>query len=120
MDITGKIINILPIESGTSARGEWRKQSFILETEEQYPKKVCIMMWGNKIDEFALNEGEKITASINVESREFNGKWYTDVRAWKVSRSQSQPAVAANNQMPEPPAFATDAAPLPGEDDLPF
>lgn len=123
MEITGKVINLLPVESGVSARGEWRKQSFVLETEEQYPKKVCIIMWGNKIDEFGLRDGEKITASINIESREFNGRWYTDVRAWKVERNQAQGAgtTQANAPIPEPPAFSTDeTSPLPGEDDLPF
>ena len=86
MEITGKIIQILPEQSGESARGPWRKQEYVLETDGQYPKKICFMAWGDKIDEFAIRETETVTAAINLESREYNGRWYTDVKAWKVSR----------------------------------
>jgi len=86
MEITGKIIQILPEQSGESARGPWRKQEYVLETDGQYPKKICFMAWGDKIDEFSIRETETITAAINLESREYNGRWYTDVKAWKVSR----------------------------------
>ena len=85
MEITGKIIQILPEQSGESARGPWRKQEYVLETDGQYPKKICFMAWGDKIDEFAIRETETVTAAINLESREYNGRWYTDVKAWKVS-----------------------------------
>ena len=86
MEISGKIIQILPEQSGESARGPWRKQEYVLETDGQYPKKICFMAWGDKIDEFAIRETETVTAAINLESREYNGRWYTDVKAWKVSR----------------------------------
>ena len=86
MEISGKIIELLPEKSGQSANGEWRKQEFILETEAQYPKKICFMVWGDKIDEFNIQQGESLEVSIDVESREYNGRWYTDVKAWKVSR----------------------------------
>ena len=86
MEITGKIIEILPEQSGESARGPWRKQEYVLETDGQYPKKICFMAWGDKIDEFAIQKTETLTAAINLESREYNGRWYTDVKAWKVSR----------------------------------
>ena len=62
MELTGKIIQLLPEESGQSARGPWRKQQYILETEGQYPKKVCFMAWGDKIDEFKIKEGEELAA----------------------------------------------------------
>ncbi len=86
MEITGKIIEILPEQSGESARGPWRKQNYVLETNGQYPKTICFMVWGDKIDEFAIQKTETLTAAINLESREYNGRWYTDVKAWKVSR----------------------------------
>lgn len=89
MEISGKIIELLPEKSGQSANGGWRKQEFILETEVQYPKKVCFMVWGDKIDEFKIQQGESLEVSIDIESREYNGRWYTDVKAWKVSRSGS-------------------------------
>ena len=86
MEIKGKIIEILPEKSGQSANGEWRKQEYVLETESNYPKKICFMAWGDKIDEFNLKQGETVEVSVDLESREYNGRWYTDVKAWKVSK----------------------------------
>jgi hypothetical protein len=75
-----------------------------------------VSLWGEKVDENRINIGEKITASINIESREYNGRWYTDVRAWKIAKSsgggQSQEAP------PMDASFAPDASS--GSDDLPF
>ncbi len=122
MEISGSILNILPEQSGEGKNGTWRKQDFIIETEGQFPKTVCITVWGDKIDQFALKQGERITASVNVESREFNGRWYTDVKAWKIDRveaaagfgGQEQPPFMDSPLPPEaPPASAE-------EDDLPF
>ena len=86
MEISGKIIAILSPQSGKTANGEWRKQEYILETDSQYPKKICFMAWGDKIDQFGIKLGEKLTVSVDLESREYNGRWYTDVKAWKISR----------------------------------
>ncbi len=87
MEINGKIVEILPEKTGQSSKGAWRKQEFILETDGQYPKKVCFMAWTDKIDEFSIKLGEDLVVSIDLESREYNGRWYTDVKAWKVGRS---------------------------------
>ena len=89
MELSGKMIQLLPEKSGESARGPWRKQEYILETDGQYSKQVCFMVWSDKIDEFAIKEGETLVVSINLESREYNGRWYTDVKAWKVARANS-------------------------------
>lgn len=86
MEIKGKIIEVLPEKSGQSANGEWRKQEYVLETDAQYPKKVCFMAWGDKVNQFNIKKDENVEVSIDVESREYNGRWYTDVKAWKVSR----------------------------------
>ena len=86
MEIKGKIIEILPEKSGQSANGEWRKQEYVLETESNYPKKICFMAWGDKIGEFNLKQGDTVEVSVDLESREYNGRWYTDVKAWKVSK----------------------------------
>jgi hypothetical protein len=80
LEISGKIIEILEVKSGQSANGEWRKQEYVLETEAQYPKKVCFMAWGDKIDQFNIQQGETVAVSIDLESREYNGRWYTDVK----------------------------------------
>lgn len=89
MEIRGKIIECLPVKSGQSSNGEWRKQEYVLETDSQYPKKVCFMAWGEKVEQFAIQQGETVEVSIDLESREYNGRWYTDVKAWKVSRNTS-------------------------------
>ena len=86
LEISGKIVELLPEKSGHSANGEWRKREYVLETEAQYPKKICFMAWGDKIDQFEIKQGERLTVSVDLESREYNGRWYTDVKAWKVSR----------------------------------
>ncbi len=87
MELNGKIIELLPEKSGESANGPWRKQEYILETDGQYPKKVCFMAWGDKIDQFDIKQGDNLVVSVDLESREYNGRWYTDVKAGKVSRA---------------------------------
>ena len=89
MEISGKVIQINPEVNGEGRNGPWRKQEVIIETQEQYPKKVCVSIWGDKIDQFGLNQGEGVTFSVNIESREYNSRWYTDIRAWKVDKSTS-------------------------------
>jgi hypothetical protein len=115
MEITGTVVSLLPLQTGQGKNGVWKKQEFIMETPGQFPKKVCLSLWGEKVDENRINVGERITASINIESREYNGRWYTDVRAWKIAKGgnaqqQDAPPVSA--------AFAPDASS--GNDDLPF
>jgi len=110
MEIKGKIIELLPEKSGESSNGTWRKQEYILETDSQYPKKVCFMAWGDKIDQFAIKHGENLLVSVDLESREYNGRWYTDVKAWKVSRDgtpdysqpHSETSVDRNTDLQDP------------------
>jgi hypothetical protein len=87
MEIQGKVIQLLPEASGEGRNGTWRKQEFILETQDQFPKKVCIALWGDRIDQFNVQVGDELTASVNVESREFNGRWYTDVKVIRFHRA---------------------------------
>ena len=117
MEINGKIIELLPEKSGESSNGTWRKQEYILETDAQYPKKVCFMAWGDKIDQFAIKQGEDLVVSVDLESREYNGRWYTDVKAWKVSRDDNQDYSIPHPQtkMDETPDFKS-----PLDDDIPF
>lgn len=103
------------MQSGQGKNGTWKKQEFIIETPGQYPKKVCLSLWGEKVDETRLSVGEKITASINIESREYNGRWYTDVRAWKIAKGNGG---GQNEAPPIDSSFAPDASS--GSDDLPF
>lgn len=89
MEIKGKVIAILPEQSGESRNGTWRKQEFVIETMDQYPKKVCMEIWGDRIDDMLPKEGQDVTASINIESREWNGRWFTNVKAWKIEAGSS-------------------------------
>ncbi len=84
MELKGRVIQLLPIQTGMGKKGQWQKQDFILETEGQYPKKVCLSLWGAKIDEYDLVEGLVCTCHVELESREYNSRWYTEARAWKI------------------------------------
>lgn len=124
MEITGKIIAALPETGGTAkASGKpWRKREYVLETQETYPKKVCFNFFGDRIDQYPMQVGEEWTVSFDLESREFNGRWYTDVRAYKAEKAGAAvpPAPAAfvpANDFPPAPADLPAAGPT---DDLPF
>ena len=112
MDIVGKIIQVLPLQSGTSSRtgNAWQLQSYVLETQEQYPRKVCFEIFGEeRIKNNPCNIDDLVTVSFDIESREFNGRWYTSIRAWRVQQgdmTSAQPATAA----PQPAAASAVAA----------
>lgn len=100
LDITGKLIKVLPETKGQGRNGEWVKQDFVIETFDQYPKKVCMNVWGEKVGNLAqFKPGDDIKVSFNLESREYNEKWYTDIRAWRIERATANgPAPYAGNQ----------------------
>ena len=85
MNLLGKIIRVMPLQTGTSKNGPWRKQDIIVETDGQYSKKICVSIWGDNIDEAQLVNGKTLDISFDLESREFNDKWYTDVKARKIN-----------------------------------
>lgn len=116
MELSGKITHVLPEKSGTSARGEWRKQEYVIEIPGDYPKSVCFMVWGDKIDQFQITEGQDLTVHFDLESREYNGRWYTDVKAWRVERPTNQSQGPAN----EAPPPISEAPPPTFDDDIPF
>lgn len=116
--MAGVVVNVLPEQTGTSKKGTWRKQEFILEIPGSFPKKVCISVWGDKIDQWAVRPGDNVTASIDLESREYNGRWYTEVKAWKVTKGQAQPAGGASASPMHEPYTPTALDSDPG--DLPF
>jgi len=120
LQVKGKINQILKPESGVSRAGkEWNKQEFVIETDEQYPRKVCFTLFGDKTELInGLSDGDEVEVSFNLESREFNGKWYHNINAWKIEKPSTE-------NLPEPPPeFRTeDIPPEPEEDetnDLPF
>lgn len=110
MEIKGKIIHVLPEVTGTSKAGnQWKKREYVLETIENYPKKVHFDFFGEKADQFPLNAGDVITLSFDVESREYQGRWYTSIRGWKAEKAD-----AANGSAPAAPVQAATGAEYPG------
>jgi hypothetical protein len=129
LEAIGKIITILPETGGQSQAGKaWTKQEFIIETNDQYPKKICISLMGDKINELRKYAvGTEVKVSLNIESREYNGKWYTNVSAWRIEANGSIPPTGGNDNYAQQPqatqqSYATNPLPAAaqGEDDLPF
>lgn len=132
MEISGRIIQVLPLQSGTSKTGNaWKKQEYVLETKDNYPRKVKFDFFGERVDQFPLAVGDDVIVSFDLESREFNGRWYTDVRGWKAEKISTEPTMApVPNEAPTnyapaanfgAPAVDPFAAPASDEsDDLPF
>jgi len=117
MQITAKLVQLLPLQTGTGRNGEWKKQEIIVETDGQYPKKICIAIWGDKIQSAQLIMGNRLTIDFDIESREFNGRWYTDVKAWKIEISDGTGNTASppvtKGYFPEPPPPTEDPNDLP-------
>lgn len=90
LEVTGKVIAILPEQTGSGKNGTWVRQDFVIETEDQYPKKICFSAWGDKAQQVkGLKQNQQVKVAFNAESREFNGKWYTDLRIWKLETGAS-------------------------------
>ena len=122
MEIIGKVVRLGNLTEGTSARGPWRKQDLIIETEEQYPRTICLTCWTNQIDEIQkFAPGQTIKAQIEISSREFNGKWYTDVRVWRFDPvgATVAPAAAPAQPVQQPMMHQTPPAAAPAQDFYP-
>ena len=107
---------MLPLQSGTSQAGkEWKKQEFVVETHEQYPKKICMHLFGDRVDQYPVSEGEEVSVNFDIESREYNGRWYTNINVWKLDKVNDN-APSASMTPPPAPEFEPQA----DTDDLPF
>jgi len=89
LTISGEVTRILEEESGSGRGGPWRKRAFILQVPGDYPREIHVIQWGDNIDKSPVKIGETITAHIDLQSREYNGRWYTDVKAWKIERAET-------------------------------
>lgn len=133
MEIQGKVIAVLPERSGVSARGEWKSQTYVIETQEQYPKKMAFDVFGaDRITSFGIQLGEVINVSFDIDAHEYQGRFFNQIRAWNVVRQAqaAQQAMASsanmagvanptNPQNPYPPRQQP-AQPQGNSDDLPF
>lgn len=130
MEIVGKAIAALPVRSGVSHRtGEqWQSREYVIETQEQFPKKMCFEVFGtDKLKEFNIRNNDLIKVHFDITAREYNGKWYNSIRAWKVEHvnQDGSAAGATANQVAasSPQAQATQSASpaaKESDDDLPF
>ena len=87
MELTGKIIAVLNAKQGKSQSSgkEWMTQDYVVETHDQYPRRMVFNVFGeDKIKQFAINPGDEVTVSFDINAREYQGRWYNDIRAWKV------------------------------------
>ncbi len=138
MEIEGRIINVLPKQEGVSSRtgNHWASQEYVIETHENYPKKCCFRVFGeDRIAAMNIQAGEELRVSFDIDAREYQGRWYNSVNAWKVDRIDPAAAQAAQpgaQPAPMPPFGAPQPAAPFGEkpaaqtsdaasdDDLPF
>ena len=124
MELQGKVIAVLPERSGVSARGEWKTQDYVIETHDQYPRKMVFNVFGaDRIAQFAIKAGEEITVSFDIDAHEYQGRWFNRIRAWNIQRvdaaasQAASPVPAADAQAPFPPAAQSEEE---SADDLPF
>ena len=124
MELSGKVFKVMPVESGEGKNGVWKKQAVVIETaHEKYPKKVAVQFWGDLVNHENFVEGNDISVEFDVESREYNGKWYTDVKAWRVNRkenTQSSSKTSTASVQQATPAYTEADVPSQIDDDLPF
>ena len=96
MELQGKVIAVLPERSGVSARGEWKAQSFVIETHEQYPKKLCFDVFGaDRLAQFNIQSGEEHLVSFDIDAHEYQGRWFNSIRAFDVRSIPSSSACSS-------------------------
>ena len=132
LELVGKLIKTLPEVTGQSQKGTWQKQEFVVETMDQFPKKVCVSLWGDKVNDLKqYAPGDMLKLSLNLESREYNDRWYTEARVWRIEPADAEGGSAAGGQSAPAaarPARAAQPASVPfnsafdedGSGDLPF
>ena len=101
--MTGVVIAVLPERSGTSQRGEWKSQSFVIETQEQYPKHLCFEVFGaDRIAQFNIKGGETITVQFDIDARQYQDRWFNSIKAWNVIRPGQQAPVQGGYNVGNP------------------
>ena len=120
--VKGRVVDILQLQTGSSARGEWKKLDFVLEVpDDQFPKKICFTLFNDKTEMIKeTDKNREMEVSFNLEGREYNGKWYHNVNAFRIDRVEK--TESASGQSVPPPYIEDDYIPVrEGEnDDLPF
>ena len=128
MELSGKVIAILPAKGGISRNGnEWKAQEYVIETHDQYPRKMLFDVFGaDKIQQFNIQMGEEITVQFDIDARQWNDRWFNSIRAWRIDRGQApqepapQPAQGFAPASAAPASSAPDFSQTDSTDDLPF
>lgn len=113
MDLVGKVIQVLPPQEGVGRNGNpWKLQGYVLETLDQYPRKVHFEVFGeDRIKQNPCEIDQLVTISFDIESREFNGRWYTSIRAWRIQQGDTTQAATSPAAVPAAAPAAAPAAP---------
>jgi len=117
MEIKGRLVKVLPVQTGQGRNGEWKKQDFVIEQEGTYLRKACLTVWGDKVNLDSLSEGTMLNVFFDVESREYQGKWFTNLTAWKVETTDS---LQAAPPMPPIESYQPDMDVPPEKEVMPF
>ena len=125
MEFEGTVYKILPVTKGTSARGEWQRQDVVFEMNEgSFTRKICVTFFNKPEDVARLKEGSTYNVSVNIESREYNGRWFTSIRGWKAEKEGAAAAAAVPGM---PPTVSGAPAPMgpqftqsSSDEDIPF
>ena len=127
MELAGKVIAVLEPRGGVSKNGnEWKVQEYVIETHDQYPHRMCFDVFGaDKIQQFNIQVGEELNVFFDIDAREWQGRWFNSIRAWKVERVNADAQQMPPMEAPFPPLNAAPAAPVDfsssdEKDDLPF
>ena len=134
LELVGKLVKTLPEVTGQGKNGTWQKQEFVVETMDQFPKKVCVSLWGDKVNDLKqYAPGDMLKLSLNLESREYNERWYTEARVWRIEAAdgaegsapaaggQAAPAAARPPRAAQPASVPFNSAfDEDGSGDLPF
>lgn len=105
MYIQAKVLRLFDIQTGQSARGSWKKRDFLVETIAKLPRKINLSLRGEAVDQFKFNVGDALKISIDIESREYNNRWYTEVKAWKIEPFTEEDSYNANSFSDEDSPF---------------
>ena len=118
LELIGKLVKVLPEVTGQGKNGPWNKQEFVIETlDSQYPKKVCMTAWGEKVNDLKqFAQGDTLKATFSAESREYNDRWYTELRAFRIELAEGDGAAPAGYQAP---ASRPASAPRPAQSSQP-
>ena len=122
MEIEGKLLQVLPVQNISSQKGAMKKMEFVIEIAAKFPRKICFALWNDKIDLFSASAGDSIKVFFDLDSREYNGRWFTEAKAWKVESltSSNNKGFVEKNESLNEDIPSTFSSPKEEMDDLPF